>query len=99
MRDENRPRDIYHEMADALRLLGNEYTTTNVECDPGDSAVRITNQNSGKTLYIIAYSNPDDTEIILYDENDELISQHDYYDDSFAELPAERFAAIINELL
>ena len=63
-------RDIRHEMADVIALLGDEYTATNVECDPGDSAMKITRQNNGKTMYIIAYRNPDDTEIQLYDEDD-----------------------------
>lgn len=82
MRDENKPRSISHEMADALRLLSNDYTTTEVDCEPGDSAIRITKRNSEKTLYIIAYSNPDDTEMYLYDEPDSLIAYHVFYDGS-----------------
>lgn len=82
MRDENKPRNISHEMADALRLLGNDYTTTEVDCEPGDSAIRITKRNSEKTLYIIAYSNPTDTEVHLYDGSDSLIAYHVFYDGS-----------------
>ena len=65
-------RDIRHEMADVIALLGNEYTVTNVECDPGDTAIKITRQDNDKTMYVIAYSNPDDTEIQIYDEDDSL---------------------------
>lgn len=79
MHDENKPRNIHHEMADALRLLGNDYTTTEVDCDPGDSAIRITKRNSEKTLYVIAYSNPDDTEMHLYDGSDSLTAYHVFY--------------------
>lgn len=75
-------RDIRHEMADAIALLGDEYTTTNVECDPGDTAMKITRQNNHKTMYIIAYSNPDDTEIQLYDEDDSLAS-YDIFPDGY----------------
>lgn len=75
-------RDIRHEMADIIALLGDEYMVTNVECDPGDTAIKITRQNNGKTMYIIAYSNPDDTEIQLYDEDDSLIT-YDIFDDGF----------------
>ena len=73
-------RDIRHEMADAIALLGNEYTTTNVECDPG--AIKITRQNNNKIMYIIAYSDPADTEIQLYGEDDSLIT-YDIFDDGF----------------
>lgn len=75
-------RDIRHEMADAIALLGDDYTTTEVDCDPGDSAIRITKRNSGKTMYIIAYSDPDDTEMHLYDGPDSLITYHVFYDGS-----------------
>lgn len=75
-------RDIRHEMADTIAMLGDEYTTTNVECDPGDSAIRITKRNSEKTLYIIAYSDPADTEMRLYDGPDSLIAYHVFYDGS-----------------
>lgn len=88
-------RDIRHEMADVIALLGNEYTTTDVECDPGDTAIKITKRNSEKALYIIAYSNPDDTETMIH----EPTSQHTYYTGSFAKLPTEQIAARINELL
>lgn len=42
-------RDIRHEMADVIALLGDGYTTTNVECDPGDTAIKITRQNNDKS--------------------------------------------------
>ena len=95
MRDENRPRDIYHEMADALRLLGDDYTATKVDCDPGDSAIRITKQNSEKTLYIIAYSDPDDTEMHVYDGPDSLITYHVFYDGSLDDSTPEDIADYI----
>lgn len=80
MSDNNKTRNINHEMADALRLLGNDYTTTEVDCDPGDSAIRITKRNSEKTLYIIAYSEPATTEMHLYDGPNSLITYHVFYD-------------------
>lgn len=82
MSDENKPRNINHEMADALRLLNDDYTTTEVDCNPGDSAIRITKRNSEKTLYIIAYSDPADTEMHLYDGPDSLIAYHVFHDGS-----------------
>lgn len=78
-------RDIRHEMADIIALLGDEYTATNVECDPGDTAIKITRQNNGKTMYIIAYSNPDDTEIQIYNEDDSLIIYSIFYNESTPE--------------
>lgn len=92
MRDENKPRSISHEMADALRLLGNDYTTTEVNCEPGDSAIRITKRNSEKSLYVIAYSNPDDTEMHLYDGSDSLIAYHAFYDGSLDDSTPEDVA-------
>lgn len=80
MSNENKTRNISHEMADAPRLLGDDYTITEVDCDPGDSAVRITKRNSEKTLYVIAYSDPATTEMHLYDGPDSLITYHVFYD-------------------
>lgn len=95
----NKPRNIHHEMADALRLLNDDYTATEVECDPGDSAIRITKRNSEKTLYIIAYSNPDDTEIHLYDGPDSLNTYHIFYDGSLNDSTPENIAdSIIKSL-
>lgn len=92
MSDNNKTRNINHEIADALRLLGDDYTTTEVDCDPGDSAIRITKQNSKKTMYIIAYSDPADTEIHLYDGPDSLISYHVFYDGSLDDSTPEDIA-------
>lgn len=89
------PRDIRHEMADVIALLGDGYTATNVECDPGDTAIKITKRNSKKTMYIIAYSNPDDTEIHLYDEPDTLTTYHVFYDGSLADYTPEDIADYI----
>lgn len=92
-------RDIRHEMADVIALLGNGYTTTNVECDPGDTAIKITRQDNGKTMYIIAYSNPDDTEIQLYDEDDSLSIYHIFQDGSLGDsTPKETADYIIKNL-
>lgn len=92
-------RDIRHEMANVIALLGDEYTTTNVECDPGDTAIKITRQNNGKTMYIIAYSNPDDTELRLYDEDDTLTTQYDLYNGRFTEYTPEEIADYITKTL
>lgn len=97
MRDENKTRNITHEMADALQLLGNDYTTTEVDCEPGDSAIRITKRNSEKTLYVIAYSNPDDTETRLYDEHDDLTAQCSLYNGAFNTIPPEEIANAIRK--
>lgn len=88
-------RDIRHEMADVIALLGNEYTTTNVECDPGDTAIKITRQNNGKIMYIIAYSNPDDTEMHVYDEDDSLSTFHTFQDGSLNDSTPEDIADYI----
>ena len=88
-------RDIRHEMADVIALLGDEYTVTNVECDPGDTAIKITRQNNGKTMYIIAYSDPADTEMHLYDGPDSLIAYHVFYDGSLNDSTPEDIADYI----
>lgn len=85
-------RDIIHDLTDALQLLGDDYTINEVDCDPGDSAIRITKRNSEKTLYIIAYSNPDDTEMHLYDGPDSLIAYHAFYSGTLDELTPEDIA-------
>lgn len=95
MTDNDNPRDIIHEMADALRLLGDDYTITKVDCKPGDSAIRVIKRNSEKTLYIIAYSNPDDTEMRLYDEPDSLDAYHVFYNGSLDDYTPEGLADYI----
>nr|UVM84400.1 MAG: hypothetical protein [Bacteriophage sp.] len=95
MSDNNKPRDIRHEITDVLRLLGDDYTTTKVDCDPGDSAIRITKQNSEKTMYIIAYSDPADTEIDLYDGPTSLIDYRVFYDGSLDDYTPEDIADYI----
>lgn len=99
MSHENKPRNINHEMADALRLLDNDYTVTEVDRDPGDSAIRITKQNSEKTMYIIAYSDPAYTEIHLYDGPDSLIAYHGFYDGSLNDSTPENIADYITKSL
>lgn len=88
-------RDIRHEMADVIARLGDGYTTTNVECDPGDTAIKITRQNNNKTMYVIAYSNPDDTEIQLYDEDDSLVIYNIFNDGSLNDSTPEDIADYI----
>lgn len=95
MSNYNKPRDIRHEMADVIAILGDEYTTTNVECDPGDTAIKITRQNSNKILYIIAYSNPADTEMHLYDGHDSLSAYHVFYDGALNDFTPEEIADYI----
>lgn len=34
-------RDIRHEMTDVIALLGDEYATTNVECNLGDTEIHL----------------------------------------------------------
>jgi hypothetical protein len=95
MNNENKPRNINHEMADTLRLLGDDYTITEVDCEPGDSAICITKRNSEKRLYIIAYSDPADTEMHLYDGPDSLISYHVFYGGPLNDLTQENIADYI----
>ena len=92
-------RDILHELADAITLLGSEYETTCVECNPGDSAIRITKRNSEKTMYIIAYSNPADTEMHIYDGPDTLTAYHVFYDGSINDSTPEDIADYITRSL
>ena len=92
-------RDIRHEMADVIALLGDEYTTTNVECDPGDTAIKITRQNGNKIMYVIAYSNPVDTELRLYNEDDTLAAQYTMYNGQFGEYTPEEIADYIIKIL
>lgn len=95
MTDNTNPRDIHHEMAGVIAILGDGYTATNVECDPGDTAIKITRQNNGKTMYVIAYSNPDDTEIQLYDEDDSLTIYNIFRDGSLNDYTPEDIADYI----
>lgn len=88
-------RDIRHEIADTIALLGDEYTVINVECDPGDTAIKITRQNNGKTMYIIAYSNPNDTEIQIYGEDDSLTVYNIFYNGSLNDSTPEDIADYI----
>lgn len=99
MNTDSTKRDIHNELADALRHLDDDYTITEVECDPGDSAIRITKRNSEKTLYIIAYSDPAYTEIHLYDGPDSLIAYHVFYDGSMDDSTPEDIADRITRSL
>lgn len=99
MTDNTTRRDIRHEMADVIALLGDEYTVTNVECDPGDTAIKITRQNGSNILYVIAYSNPVETELRLYDEDDMLAAQYTMYDERFSDSTPEGIADYIIKIL
>ena len=92
-------RDIRHEMADVITLLGDEYTVIHVECDPGDTAIKITRQNNSKTMYVIAYSDPTDTELRLYDEDDTLATQYTLYNGQFGEYTPEEISDYITKNL
>lgn len=92
MTNANNTRDIIREQAVAFTLLGDGYKATPVNCEPGDSAVRITKQDSRRTLYIVAYSDPDDTEMRLYDEDDFVIAECSLYNGALHSLTAEDFA-------
>lgn len=89
MTENTNGRNIFHELCDAVALLGDEYETTSVDCEPGDTAIRITKQDSTRTLYIIAYSDPADTEMHLYDGPDSLVSYHVFYDGSLDDFTPE----------
>lgn len=99
MANNDNTRDIIHELAGTLTHLGDDYTATEVDCDPGDSAIRITKQNSEKTMYIIAYSDPADTEMHLYDGPDSLIAYHVFYDGSLDDSTPEDIADYITRSL
>lgn len=99
MANNDNARDIIHELAGTLTYLGDDYTLTGTECDPGDSAVRITKRNSEKTMYIIAYSDPADTEMHLYDGPDSLIAYHVFYDGSLNDSTPEDIADYITRSL
>ena len=91
-------RDILHELDDTLAPLGNDYKTVRVDCEPGDSAIRITKQDSKLTLYIIAYSDPNNTEMMLYDKDDLLIAECSLYNGALDNLTAENLADAIRKL-
>lgn len=92
MTNDNNTRDIIREQAAAFTLLGDGYEVTTVNCYPGDSAVRITKQDSKQTLYIVAYSDPDDTEMMLYDEDDSIMSECSIYNGALDNFTAEDLA-------
>lgn len=92
MTDDNNTRDIIREQATAFTLLGDGYEVTTVNCDPGDSAVRITKQDSKRTLYIVAYSDPDDTEMMSYDEADSMVAEYTLYNGAIHSITAEDLA-------
>lgn len=92
MTNNSNTRDIIREQAAAFTLLGDEYETTLVGCEPGDSAVRITKQGSQQTLYIVAYSDPDDTEMMLYDEDDSIMAECTIYNGALDNFTAEDLA-------
>lgn len=99
MNDSNNTRNIKHEIEDATALLNDDYTITSVECDPGDSAIRITKQNSEKTMYIIAHNDPADTEMHVYNGPDTLIAYHAFYNGSLDDSTPEDITDYITRSL
>lgn len=99
MAENTNGRNILNELSDAIALLDDEYETTNVDCEPGDTAIRITKQGSTRTLYIIAYSDPAYTETRLYDGPDSLIAYHAIYDGSPDDFTTEDVADHITSSL
>lgn len=59
---------------DIISALDGEYATEQVPCDPGDTAFKITKQESNLSVYLIAFHDPDYIEIITFD-GDETVSQ------------------------
>lgn len=92
MTNDNNTRDIIREQAAAFTLLGDGYEVVTVNCEPGDSAVRITKQDSRRALYIVAYSDPDDTEMMAYDESDFMVAECTLYNGAIHNLTAEDLA-------
>lgn len=95
MTENTNGRNILHELCDAVALLGDEYETASVDCEPGDTAIRITKQGSTRTIYIIAYIDPDDTEIHLYSGPDSLVSYFVLYNGSLNDFTPEDIADYI----
>lgn len=59
---------------DIISALDDEYATEQVPCDPGNTAFKITKQESNLSVYLIAFHDPDYIEIITFD-GDETVSQ------------------------
>lgn len=59
---------------DIISALDDGYTTEQVPCDPGDTAFKITKQESNLSAYLITFHDPDYIEIITFD-GDETVSQ------------------------
>lgn len=97
MTNNGKTRDIIREQAAAFTLLGDGYEVTAVECEPGDSAARITKQGSKRTLYVVAYSDPDDTEIMAYDDADYMMAECSIYNGALANLTTKEFADTIRK--
>lgn len=66
MTTNNRSFDIIHKLDNVLSTLGDKYAMTQVRCDPGDCAVKITKQGSENTLDIVVFRDPDDIEFLLF---------------------------------
>lgn len=61
-----------------LSTLGDKYAIKQAECDPGDTASKITKQGSGLTVYVITSHNTDCIEFITFD-GDETVKQTSLY--------------------
>lgn len=61
-----------------LSTLGDKYVVEQAECDPGDTASKITKQGSGLTVYVVASHDTDNLEFITFD-GDETVKQTSLY--------------------
>ena len=89
-------RDITHEMADALRLLGDDYTMTQIQCAPGGCAVKITKKSSENTLVIVFYRDPDEILFFLFGGDGYCVSHLDIFDRTFDDISG-KYVNIIRE--
>lgn len=100
MAENTNSRNILRELIDVVALLEDDYEITTVDCEPEDTAIRITKPNSKRTLYIVACSDPDDTEMRLYDDDtDSLKTQCCFYDGALDDLTPNHIANNIRELI
>lgn len=66
MTTNNRRFDIIHKLNNVLSTLGDKYAMTQIYCDPGDFAAKITKQGSENTLDIVFFHDPDEIEFLLF---------------------------------
>ena len=91
-------KDNLREMEDVLRLLGDEYAMTRLQCAPGGHAVKITKESSEDTLVIVIYSDPDEILFFLFGGDGYCISHLDIFDRTFDDISG-KCINIIREFL